>query len=119
MLFASKTPRDLNHDPEPFVDDHGCRWIAPVTFQPRTFRYDPRPEFDHVQYNEPNPILVNLRQRIATGFDDVEEFAWWLKNEYNHDTDSWVWEDDSITESHVAHARRVLSRLATPTEGGA
>lgn len=71
------------------------------------------------QYNEPNPILVNLRQRIATGFDDVEEFAWWLENEYNHDTDSWVWEDDSITESHVAHARRVLSRLATLTEGGA
>lgn len=57
MMFASKMPRR----PKAYL----CEW------------HD-----SSVRHNEPNSILVNLRQRIAAGLD-IEDFAQWLEQEYN------------------------------------
>lgn len=102
MIYASKTPRDLNRDPEPFRDELGHRWILPVTFQPRTFTHDPRPEFDHVQHNEPNPILVEFRRNTYVG-----KAAHYLS--YLDEGDVYDWR--SFSAGVKAHARKVLTRL--------
>lgn len=116
-MFASKTPRDLNHDPAPFLDERGSRWISPVTFQPRTFTYSPRPEFDHAQHNEPNPILMAFRR-------DAEE----MKRELGWDTQTTArsWGRDAFYSfvdmyptEFLDHARKVLTRLANLSQIGA
>ena len=113
-MFASKTPSDLTSHAAAKL----CTRCEAEFQEDGVYSEDEHRDYHQpAQHNEPNPILTNLRQRIATDFDCVEEFAWWIEHEYNHDTDSWVWEDESTTESHVAHARRVLTRLANLTEG--
>lgn len=131
-MFASKTPRDLNHDPAPFVfPETGMRSAA--EFGP----YDPRPEFDHVQHNEPNPILEALRQgEREDGSPLTEVAADYLAalDIYAHHGDkpgrvkSGEWSDadpfDVVTcwplqmldTDQMDHARRVLTRLANLTK---
>jgi|GEM_PF-2496307 len=103
-MYASKTPRDLNHDPKPYTDiETPLRYIYAPSGTDYYFRYDPRPEFDHVQHNEPNPILVKIREipdadrgNWISGFLSAAErvrFAAW-------------------NDAEVDHARNVLSRLA-------
>ena len=88
-MFASKTPRDLNHDPLPYLyasTDYTARFSHNNLGYPYASSaiYDPRPEFDHVQHNEPNPILIAFReQRPVT----------------------------TATKDAYLHARRVLRRL--------
>lgn len=106
MIFGSKTPRDLNHDPEPFVSHHGRHEDA----DPSGWDFDveftlaPRREFDHIQHNEPNPILVEFRE----DFDgDMRGWGVWLALASDEMT-----KDDRATIYHREHARRVLARLA-------
>ena len=47
-MYASMTPRDLSHDPHPRYDPAA----------------NPRPEYDHMQHNAPNPILTWFRAVI-------------------------------------------------------
>ena len=111
MIFSSKTPRDLNRDPEPFLDERGSRWISPVTFQPRTFTYSPRPEFDHVQHNEPNPILVDLRHN-----GEPDEGRAHYAADLALGGESWRYWMKRVPQSRIDHARRVLTRLANLTK---
>lgn len=120
--FASKTPRDLNHDPNPYVDQWGIDRNddgdpAGYDFD-ALFHFDPRPEFDHVQHNDPNPILTALRRR----FPSQQNSAWAI---YQDTLDALTMYgvaemqriidrdgiDAVVTDDHIDHARRVLTRL--------
>lgn len=134
-IYASKTPRDLNHDPMPWhvsltpsrggngrwrewrgaasswddalvrAEDAHPGWTA------HTGGLIPRPEFDHKQHNEPNPILVEFRDVAGTHFPFAEDLDWWLKcledPTFDYTASGYRW-----TRAHVDHARRVLERLA-------
>ncbi len=112
MIFSSKTPRDLNRDPAPFVfPETGMRSAA--EFGP----YAPRPEFDHVQHNAPNPVLAAFRR-------DAEE----MKRERGWDTRTTArsWDRDAFDPfvdmypaETLDHASRVLTRLANLPQIGA
>jgi hypothetical protein len=114
MMFASKTPRDLNRDPEP--------WRAPTSPEYRVSEehrayasirlvHDPRPEYDHPQHNEPNPVLTRFRQDCARwGFNIRTEAYMWLHDDVLSDTG--LWSSLGARDEHIAHARRVLTRLA-------
>jgi len=116
MMFASKTPRDLNHDSEPWVTNE----VEPMRFGPelmprRDDRFDPRPEFDHVQHNEPNPILLDFRDSGGNAMEwrdviesrDGDAFLAQTPREFGH-----------IIPGHIVHAIRVLNRLARIEERG-
>lgn len=107
MMFSSRTPRDLNHDPLPSVNPYdSSRWRDDGGWS--EMRHDPRPEFDHVQHNEPNPILVALR---GAG---VHREAY-IRGFFASDPEMYSWPKWSA--EHIDHARRVLTRLAHLTEG--
>ncbi len=101
-MFASKTPRDLNYDPEPMIDPFsGMRF--PVADELLGYEYHPRPEFDHVQHNELNPILRDLREFWPVIIDDwiaALDDPWFM--------DGVPKEFGVATEEHREHARRVL-----------
>ncbi|PRB08795.1 hypothetical protein [Microbacterium sp. MYb64] len=103
--FASKTPRDLNHDPEPMVYPFSGQ-RAPYADESLGWIFSPRPEFDHVQHNAPNPILVWARE---VGVDAALGEVTFSSGSYLVET--WVGAVQ-VTSEHVVHARRVLTRLA-------
>jgi hypothetical protein len=113
MIYASKTPRDLNHDPLPWrcIGNEDDRWRIPEGGQLECDERVPRPEFDHPQHNEPNPILTTLRLNCATpevdGWD-ARIAALYFLEEVGVDNV----ERERATPDHVEHARRVLTRLA-------
>lgn len=122
-MFASKTPRDLNRDPVPWVH-HGSRYrtqaMPSAGFRQSPRDYLPRPEYDHPQHNEHNPILVAFRE------DSEATHNWpralliqdWLDvlGGFANFWDSCAVDIDAVLDSaapaHIAHARRVLTRLA-------
>jgi len=88
-MYASREP--INTDPSPYAE-----WAGEIVF-------DPRPEFDHVQHNEPNPILIAFRKDARMhGLAEALAYDW---------PDHWMWFQD-YTDEMVTHARRVLTRLA-------
>lgn len=125
-MFASKTPRDLNRDPEPFVW-RGTKLRSGTAHPGEAIDHAPRVAFDAVQHNPSNPILVRFRK--------------WVEGETLADP-SWAAEwveamDDVTVESdaarvldvlyetpyrrreraaHELHARAVISRLALLAE---
>ena len=104
MIFSSKTPRDLNHDPEPWVDARGENRHGP--FGGWSSVWAPRPEFDHVQNNEPNPILTWFRAVI----EDPK------CGEFNQVVDDFLIYHIKGHGKHEHHARKVLTRLANITK---
>lgn len=116
-MFSSKTPRDLNHDPHPYVDQWGIDRNddgdpAGYDFD-ALFHFDPRPEFDHVQHNEPNPILVAFRARSDKHGMDAEDRAnlsrAWLQAPRYYERRLV---EGRLSRQERDHARRVLTRLA-------
>lgn len=114
MMFASKTPRDLNRDPRPLSTIGTGRRVAVGSNYAGETVPNPRPEYDHPQHNEPNPILVKLReQRPAfTGphaevhaFDNANGAAWVEAGEPD-DTPGSQW------DAYERHAYRIIERLA-------
>lgn len=112
-IYASKTPRDLNHDPKPMIDPFsGVRFS--VADELLGYEYHPRPEFDHVQHNEPNPILVNARGDAISVYGSQRAAAEAYLDHIN--------ERSTVRTAaaglgvyrlpHIDHARRVLTRLA-------
>ena len=110
MMFASKTPRD----PEPYLDLSTGRRSAtppePILLLVGKWVHLPR---EHFQYNEPNPILLDVRKvKAARGV--THRAAWRAFSEaytYAHSyvTQDWV----RITDRDIlVHAYKVLSRLA-------
>jgi hypothetical protein len=101
MIYASKTPRDLNHDPEPWIGRSpvtGDLIHTPVKPSGMDgFHVQPRDDYDHEQYNEPNPILVAFR---ADG--DPGDPADWL----DYSESAYIGPPE-----HLDHARKVLARL--------
>lgn len=98
-MFASKTPRDLNHDPEPWTGPWGEDRHGPIGGWSSV--WSPRPEFDHVQHNEPNPILVAFRSgKYPAGY--------WAHRLAKGDLPVAV---DKASTNEIDHARRVLARL--------
>jgi len=77
----------------------------------------PRPEFDHPQYNEPNPILLSLRWRLK------------FQSDVHHPSTTpriartmlavlhkrWPFIEQASPEQ-ITHARKVLTRLANLAE---
>lgn len=119
MMYASKTPRDLNHDPRPYRNKYdNSRWSDPgVDLTGTTVVHDPRPEFDHVQKNESNPILVGARHPS----EDWQEWLFALNDPrevFTYDAD-YYGEGDirECTPEMIDHARRVLSRLEAQSTG--
>lgn len=127
-MFSSKPPRE-NNDPYPNVwhghspynqmrgDTDMFREGAPYHFE--RYIYRPRPEFDHVQHNAPNPILVEFRDNVARrGEDPYWGDTWdstmdWLDQAQQSDT-SCI--EMGVTTAHINHAQRVLKRLANMKE---
>lgn len=112
-LYASKTPRDLNRDPEPYVYAFGGERLSREDAYwnvGRVIGYEPRPEFDHPQHNEPNPILLDLRD--THGLPDL-----WLEAIEGRDGDVFLAgvprAFGDVRADHINHARRVLRRLAS------
>lgn len=119
-LYVSKTPRDLNHDPEPWQvyaqgvpswrrNHHRDRFengFGEIVID----RHVPRPEFDHVQHNEPSQVLVGFR-RWSERFTHctVPELARIELINMKHG--SGIFQGDA-TDEEIVHARRVLERLA-------
>lgn len=125
-MFSSKTPRDLreqrslkglrpaNHDPLPFIyrsPDYVARYATnspghPYASQPE---HEPRPEYDHVQHNPPNPHLTALRERLQAP-DASNEVYWALRgaDQWYISLTAWGREIPPALE----HARKVLQRLA-------
>lgn len=116
MMFSSRTPSDLSHDPHPNVweghspfnqmraDTDVYRSGSPEgVFGQMRYVRRPRPEFDHVQHNQPNPILVDFRQDYD---GDMRGWGVWFA--------LWLYQEPREIGSpeHIAHARRVLNRLA-------
>lgn len=123
MMFASKSPRDLNHDPEPWqggvmggrASDELMRRREAMTFQ-TGWHYNPRPEFDHVQHNAPNPILTYARQYLNREGDKAYMYGVWrdallFRGPFSEDVKMLT-----PTSELMAHARRVLGRLASLAE---
>lgn len=109
--YASKTAQP-NRDPLPWVDrEDGPGNEIRQAWPDGWTEYEPRPEFDHKQHNEPNPILVEFRDVAGTHFPFAEDLAWWLKcledPTFDYTANGYRW-----TLEQVDHARRVLSRLA-------
>lgn len=126
MIFSSKTPRDLNHDPKPYVtyandrrtDVRSAEWDMQSHGEVEYVRsFDPRPEFDHVQHNEPNPILVDFREYARKA-----RSAPWLAAHWTSSDETWMDITTALsgdapmgTPEQENHARRVLTRLANLT----
>lgn len=110
-MFASKTPRDLNRDPEPWTDARGENRHGPIGGWSSV--WSPRPEFDHVQHNEPNPILLDFR-------DMHGDAQLWLETIEGPEGDAFLAETPKefgyIDSDVIHHARRVLTRLARLAE---
>jgi hypothetical protein len=98
VIYASRTPRDLNHDPKPYTDESGRHATGYFSRDCR-----PHPEFDHVQHNEPNPILVSFRAN-----DQHPDAQRWADSLRQPSLSSW----HNASPDHIEHARRVLERLA-------
>ena len=106
-MFASKTPRDLNNDPVPHAERGGTTVFAP------------RPEFDHAQHNEPNPVLIAFREdkvlevpeRALVWSVAIDAFGmfggWksWGKPDHPH------YVLTTATPEQIEHARRVVNLL--------
>lgn len=122
-MFASKTPR-ANNDPQPYptgivdpitkvegrMNRAAARWVYGRDDERLVTNFHPRPEFDHVQHNEPNPILTAFRSD-----DKHVEIVWtpdriaeWIAEETRTDMGA----PDDYTDDQRLHARKVLTRLA-------
>lgn len=111
MIYASKTPRDLNRDPEPYLNiETRKRYRTAPAGTDYYFRYEPRPEFDPVQHNEPNPILVGLRRLIEDGLH--RDLAAFYADAATYLTGGTHTLGDPIPAGASDHAREVLTRLA-------
>lgn len=110
-MFASKTPRDLNRDPRPLSTIGTGRRVAVGSNYAGETVPNPRPEYDHPQHNEPNPILLELRRT-------------WREDRAHHENDLQLCADrvlmsdveepaaaEHFTPEQRDHAERVLSRL--------
>lgn len=120
-MFASKTPRDLNRDPVPYRIWTGP-WFGTRTSRPipGMTEHDPRPEFDHVQHNAPNPVLVAFRDDKNSG-----PVGYVVDGRRPSRLEHWLMQIAPLDRTAVAigtgtqpsvaqidHARRVLTRLA-------
>jgi hypothetical protein len=122
-MFASKTPRELNRDPRPNVSPNGQRFGSGLVAIGGC-TYSPRPEYDYVQHNRPNPILARFRKWIeGETLADPSWIAEWLDAMADPDVNSAAAIVlDELYETpyrrreraeQEAHARRVLHRLAS------
>lgn len=120
-IYASKTPRNLNHDPLPYLyasTDYTARYAHNDPGHPYASSaiHDPRPEFDHVQHNEPNPILLAFRRDA----DEMKRERGWTvaMTALSWDRDAFDPFVDMYDLAVLDHARRVLERLASPAAIG-
>lgn len=109
-MYASKTPRDLNHDPKPHENGHGSRQDHPTIggmCGGCITRHVPRSSYDHKQHNEPNPILVEFREEVEQwSFVHKADLA--LNRLDYMDALGLTYDEDP----QVDHACKVLTRLA-------
>ena len=107
-LYSSRAPRDLNHDPFPFVTPSGRKPPGYIGTGREWVAFSPRPEFDHEQHNEPNPILLAFRRdvEINTGIGAGSMAAEW------YERGLLLFEAERATFAHADHARKVPTRLA-------
>ena len=129
MMFASKTPRDLNHDPEPWRITKRVAFGEPFFYTGNRstesrddgpnvrYAYDPRSFYDHVQHNRPNVWLTGLRDSMRIPGDHTlqDQARIQLKNAL--ELQAVCLARPELTEPpSLGHAIRVLTRLANLTE---
>lgn len=111
-MFASKTPRDLNHDPAPWKAFDPL--VGVYRRSADKFRADaeflPQSGFDHRQHNEPNLILVEVRRTGESATEWIETFE---ENDAFRD-DLYADFDTEV----ITHAYKVLIRLANLERNG-
>lgn len=100
MIYNSQT---INSDPFPYVDreDGPGREIRQAWGDGWT-EYEPRPEYD----NNPNRVLLKYREFRGTGNDLARR---WTKTP---STLEEIFSAALIHSGEVAHAKKVLTRLA-------
>ncbi|MDY0829118.1 hypothetical protein SK224_08250 [Microbacterium sp. BG28] len=125
-IYASKTPRDLKHDDQPYVSTYGFdvgeRYHVADPSSMLRRRFDPRPELDHVQHNAPNPILARFRRWVEG--ETLADPCWateWLEAmaDPNAENAASAVLDDLYAAPYrrreraeqEEHARRVISRI--------
>lgn len=122
---------DLNHDPEPWVarpqfrseigaPKHHAGSVECATWCVK----EPRPEFDHAQHNEPNPILVAFRGWLVEPIDLPDAAQWWLAQMTDGTREPLssayrAMRETGANATEYDHARRVLTRLADLNESTA
>ena len=102
-IYASKMPFP-NRDPKPFIDrEDGPGREIRQSWSDGWTDYEPRPEFDHIQHNKPNPLLVEFREiHSLTGnplFSDALMFT------------SDLMDARVRVMGHWDHAMRVLTKI--------
>lgn len=110
--FSSGKQEKLSGDPRPWLSTHGLggRWSHEARDRENDL-FRPRPEFDRPLTNPANPILQSIRDQgwsnlnNAGKWNELAEWLWWLGDE-SHKIFYW-----QSLES-IAHARRVLTRIA-------
>lgn len=114
-LYSSGKHEKLIADPEPWAYAHNSKpgpgpFGTPdraATRWDKAMLYFPRPEFDRPLSNPANPILVELRRKLAAEPISLADAAQWFCD--------WIRfgraEDIPSTPAHGSHAWRVLTRL--------
>ena len=126
-IFASKTPRDLNPHGV-IMTSAGTLPLCSCGWQRRRLDgptlADHIAEFDHVQHNEPNLILVDVRRYVEERSRMNQPKGWSrvlgifsAAADYGHFV-TGDWEEITSPEM-LDHARRVLTRLANLAQIGA
>jgi len=114
-IFSSRTPRDLNHDPKPYYGIvTRLRYADAPAGTDYYLRHEPRPEFDHVQHNEPNMYLVWFRSDVD--LNPETPVAYFIHESLDDMDLEDTFEGLEGSQSARDHARKVLSRLARLTE---
>lgn len=131
--------RQVNTDPQPFVNEGGVRWSVRVN---QHLRFDPRPEFDVTRDPRPWEGVSVGRSRRYEHNDDNDPRIYWMPRRDHYDTPVnpilvefrealmpytrtrlwWHAEQEldrvnrgmwpEATLAQIDHARRVLTRLA-------
>lgn len=106
--YSSREP--FNDDPEPWTNTQGMRF-AERDHVLGLILFDPRPEFDRPQSNPMNSILLEFRRSAPWDMGKAAAIeVRWLSGPNPAPV------PNTASRAQIEHARKVLTRLASPKE---